>query len=112
MDAVPKHRFTPLVATLSFAVAAMLVPVAACGADAEAAQGLARQNNCFRCHAVDKEKMGPAWKDVAAKNKGNKEAQANLVKHLTAGGKDGNHPVVKAKSPDEVKNLADWILSL
>lgn len=112
MEDMPKDRLTTLLATLSFAAAAMLVPAAAHGADADAAQGLARQNNCFKCHAVDKEKIGPAWKDVAAKNKGNKDAEAKLIKHLTAGGSDGKHPVVKAKSPDDVKNLAGWILSL
>jgi cytochrome c len=108
----PKARQTPLLAALSLAAAAVLIPADALGADAEAAQGLARQSKCFSCHAVDKEKMGPAWKDVAAKNKGNKDAEAKLVKHLTAGGSDGKHPVVKAKSPDDVKNLAAWILSL
>ena len=90
----------------------MLAPGGAHAVDADAAQGLAKQNNCFKCHSIDKEKVGPAWKDVAAKNKGNKDAEAKIIKHLTAGGSDGKHPVVKAKSPDEVKNLADWILSL
>jgi len=112
MEIVPKHCLTKSLATLSLAAAAMLAPVGAHAADAEAAQGLAKQNNCFKCHAIDKEKVGPAWKDVAAKNKGNKDAEAKIIKHLTAGGSDGKHPVVKAKSPDEVKNLADWILSL
>ena len=112
MDAIPKDRLTPLLATLSLAAATMLVPAAALAVDVDAAKELARQNNCFRCHAVDKEKVGPAWKDVAAKLKGNKDAEAMLIKHLTGAGKDPNHPVVKAKSPDDVKNLADWILSL
>jgi cytochrome c len=112
MQAVSKFRLTKTLATLSFAAAAMLASGGARAVDADAAQGLAKQNNCFKCHAVDKEKVGPAWKDVAAKNKGNKDAEAKIIKHLTAGGSDGKHPVVKAKSPDEVKNLADWILSL
>ncbi len=88
-------------------------------ADAAAAQALARQNNCFKCHAVDKKKEGPAWKDVAAKYKNDKDAEAKLIKHLTTGPKakfdDGHtedHPIVKAKSPDDTKNLADWILTL
>lgn len=112
MYAVLKFRLTRTLATLSISAAAMLAPASAHAVDADAAQGLAKQNNCFKCHAVDKEKVGPAWKDVAAKNKGNKDAEAKIIKHLTAGGSDGKHPVVKAKSPDEVKNLADWILSL
>jgi len=107
----PKARQTPLLAALSLAMAAVLVPAEVLGADADAAQELVRQNKCLKCHAIDKEKMGPAWKDVAAKNKGNKDAEAKLVKHLTGGGSDGKHPVVKAK-PDDVKNLAGWILSL
>ena len=107
----PKARQTPLLAALSLAMAAALIPAEVIGADADAAQELVRQNKCLKCHAIDKEKMGPAWKDVAAKNKGNKDAEAKLVKHLTGGGSDGKHPVVKAK-PDDVKNLADWILSL
>ena len=108
----PKARRTPWLAALSLAMAAALIPAEVIGADADAAQELVRQNKCLKCHAIDKEKMGPAWKDVAAKNKGNKDAEAKLIKHLTAGGSDGKHPVVKAKSPDDVKNLADWILSL
>jgi cytochrome c len=111
MDVTPKDRLTQSLVALSFAAAAMLVPAGAFAADAEAAQGVARQNKCFRCHSVDKEKTGPAWKDVAAKLKGNKDAEAMLIKHLTGKGSDPNHPVVKG-SADDVKNLADWILSL
>ena len=112
MEIVPKHSpdenaRDPVVCRCGHAR-----PAGAHAVDAEAAQGLARQNNCFKCHAIDKEKVGPAWKDVAAKNKGNKDAEAKIIKHLTSGGSDGKHPVVKAKSPDDVKNLADWILSL
>ena len=112
MNTRVKTRHVPWLAALSLVATALLIPAESYGADAEAAQALARQNNCFKCHAVDKQKVGPAWKDVAAKYKGNKEAEQILIKHLTAGGKDGTHPVIRTKSPDEVKNVADWILSL
>ncbi len=95
---------------LALAAPSLLMPMAAGAADAEAAQALARQNNCYRCHAVDTKKMGPAWKDVAARLKGQKGAQEFLVMHLTTGRE--SHPVIKAKSPDDTKNLVDWILSL
>ena len=111
MEAVPKHRLTKSLTTLSFAAAAMLASGGANAVDADAAQGLARQNNCYRCHSVDKAKTGPAWRDVAAKLKGNKDAEAELIKHLTGKGADPNHPVAKG-STDDIKNLADWILSL
>jgi cytochrome c len=107
----PTRRSTLLLATLSLAVAPLLAAPDAYAVDAKAAQELARQNRCFRCHAVDKEKTGPAWKDVAAKLKSDKDAEAMLIKHLTGKGKDPDHPVAKG-SADDVKNLADWILSL
>src|SRR5664279_1410369 len=106
-------------AALSFAAAAILIPGTALAVDAAAAQALARQNNCFKCHAIDKKKEGPAWKEVAAKLKTDKDAEAKLTKHLTTGPKvkfdDGHqedHPVLKSKSPEDTKNLVDWILSL
>ena len=99
-----------LLAALSVAVAPLVMPIAASAADAEAAQALARQNKCFTCHAVETKKVGPGWKEVATKLKGDKDAQAKLIKHLTTGPND--HPVIKAKSPEDTKNLVDWILSL
>jgi len=110
MNPRPNFRPAAALAAFSFATAALLVPSAAFGADADGAQTLARQNNCFKCHAVDKDKVGPAWKDVAAKYKGKPDAEAKLYTHLTTGPKD--HPIVKAKSPDDTKNLVSWILSL
>jgi cytochrome c len=99
--------------------ATMFASGAALAADATAAQALARQNNCFKCHAVDKKKEGPAWKEVALKLKGDKDAEAKLIKHLTSGpkvkfedGHEEDHPIIKAKSPDDTKNLVQWILSL
>jgi cytochrome c len=91
----------------------------AVAADADAAQALARQSNCFKCHAIDKEKDGPAWRDVAAKYKGKAEGEARLITHITSGEKakfeDGHeeeHAIVKSKDKDQIKNLVDWILSL
>jgi cytochrome c len=110
MRAASKHPRTKSLPALCVAGALLVVPIAASAVDVDAAQTLARQNNCYKCHAVDTKKMGPAWKDVAAKLKGDKDAQAKLTKHLTTG-PDG-HPVVKAKSPEDTKNLVDWILSL
>ena len=51
--------------------------------------------------------------------KGNKDADAKLYKHLTTGekakfddGHEEDHPIVKSKSPDDIKNLVSWLLSL
>lgn len=85
--------------------------------DADAAKGLARQNNCFKCHAVEKEKDGPSYKKVAEKYKGKPEAEARLTEHITSGEKakfpDGHeeeHKVIRAKNEADVKNLVGWIL--
>jgi cytochrome c len=97
-------------AAFLFAATALVLSGEVLAVDAAAAEALARQNNCFKCHAVDKKKTGPAWKDVAAKFKGNKDAEAKLTTHLNTG-PDG-HPTIKAKSPEDTKNLVQWILSL
>lgn len=96
-----------------------MAPSAVQAADEAAARELARANNCFKCHAIDKDKDGPAWNAVAAKNKGKADASARLIKHLTTGEKakfpDGHeeeHKVIKAKDEAQIKNLVDWILSL
>jgi cytochrome c len=87
--------------------------------NADTAQTLARQSGCFKCHAVDKKKDAPAYRDVAAKYAGNKDAEAKLTHHITSGervkfedGHEEDHKVVKSKDPAEIKNLVDWILSL
>jgi len=119
MTTHPKIRIAPLLAVLTLATAPLLIATEAFAVDAAAAQALAKQNNCFKCHAIDKKKEGPAWKEVAAKLKSDKDAEAKLIKHLTTGPKvkfdDGHqedHPVLKSKSPEDTKNLVDWILSL
>ena len=89
------------------------------GADEESARALARQSNCFKCHAVDKKKEAMPWREVAAKYKGKPEAEAKLIHHITSGEKvkfaDGHeeeHKIVASKDAAQIKNLVDWILSL
>lgn len=110
MDSPAKPSPSTLLAVLALAAGPLVAPTAARAADAEAAQALARQNNCYRCHAIDTAKIGPSWKAVAARLKGRKDATEFLINHLTTGRE--NHPVVKAKSPDETRNLVEWLLSL
>jgi cytochrome c len=101
--------------------AALLLMPAAHAVDEEAAKELARQNNCFKCHAVSKDKDGPAYKKVAEKYHGKPNAQERLVQHITSGEKakfpDGHeeaHKIVKTDPPNDmkqIKNLVDWILA-
>ena len=87
--------------------------------DAEAAQALAKQKKCFKCHAINKKNEAIAWKEVAAKYKGKPDAEAKSTKHVTTGPKDKlddgseeEHPMVKTKKSDEIKNLVNYILGL
>ena len=47
--------------------------------NAQDAAKLAADKACLACHAIDKKVVGPAFKDVAAKYKGNAKAEAILV---------------------------------
>jgi cytochrome c len=115
MKSIFSQRF---LAGLIAGVGALAVaPFASAAPDAAAAEGLARQNNCFKCHNVSKKKDGPSFQETAAKFKGKPDAQARLVHHLTSGEKakfpDGHeeeHKIIKAKDEAEIKNLVDWIL--
>jgi cytochrome c len=108
-----------LVAGLSAAALLLCLAGEAAAVDATAAQGLARRSNCFKCHALDKKKEAPSWKEVAAKYKGKPDAEAKLTKHVTTGpkvkfedGTEEDHPVIKTKDQAEIKNLVEWILSM
>jgi cytochrome c len=108
-----------LLATISAGILVSFSAAALAEPDGEAAKGLARQNNCFKCHAIDKKKEAPAWKDVAAKYKGKPEAETKLIHHITSGekvkfedGHEEDHKIIKTKDEAQIKNLVDWILSL
>jgi cytochrome c len=116
-ETIVRHRrfIAALVASIA---ASSLCSSHVTAADADAAQKLARQSNCFRCHAIDKKKDGPAWHDVAVEFKGKPDAEQRLITHITSGekakfpdGHEEDHPIVKSKDPAQIKNLIDWILS-
>jgi len=75
---------------------------------ASAQEDLAKSSGCLNCHAVDTKKVGPAFKDVAAKYKGKADAEATLTTKLSEG---KGHPAIKAK-PDDVAKLVKWVLSM
>ena len=90
---------------IAMAVVASVALVASGAASAQ--EALAKSEGCLNCHAVDAKKVGPSFKDVAAKYKGKADAEATLVDKLTKG---AGHPATKAK-PDDVKGLVKWVLS-
>jgi cytochrome c len=75
---------------------------------------LAAKKNCLACHAVDKKVVGPAYKEVAAKYAGQKDAVAKLAEKIQKGsvGVWGQVPMpANPVTPDEAKQLATWVLS-
>jgi cytochrome c len=85
------------------ALAAMTMAGAANAATAEDAT----KGGCMTCHAVDTKKMGPSFKDIAAKFKGKADAPANLAKALSEG---KGHPKVKPTGA-ELDGIIKWVLS-
>ena len=86
------------------------------GAPAFASQQLAKDKNCLACHAVDKKLVGPSYKDIAAKYKGDKNAQATLVKKVREGGVGVFGQIPMPANPQvneqEAQTLVKWILSM
>lgn len=86
--------------------------------DEEAAQSLAKKNDCFKCHAVDKTKKGPSYKKIAEKFKGKPDGEEKCIKNITTGpkvkledGSEEDHKIIDTKDTKEMKNLCGWILS-
>jgi cytochrome c len=94
-----------------FALAAGL----AVSAPAFADLALATSKNCMTCHAVDKKVVGPAYKDVAAKYKGDKTAADKLAAKVVKGGTGVWGQIPMPANPQvneaEAKKLVAWVLS-
>ncbi len=87
--------------------------------DAAAAMALAKKNDCFKCHAVDKNKKAPAYARIAARLRTKPDGVERVIEQVTTGpqvelqdGSHEDHRVIDTRDPNELKNLARWILSL
>jgi len=91
---------------------ATLLAMAAAGAlaagavNAQSGADVARAKGCLGCHDLDKKKVGPAFKDVAAKYKGDKKAEDGLVAKL----KEGKGHLKIAASDAELKAAVRYAL--
>ena len=102
----------------------LIVPAAAAlfvSGQASADLALAKKSGCLACHSVEKKIVGPSWKDVAAKYKGDAGARATLIEKVKKGGK-GNWTSVTGGAPmppysprvkdADIEKLVDFILGL
>lgn len=95
--------------------AVMFALVGAFAAPAFANADLAAKKNCLACHAADKKLVGPAYKEVAAKYAGQKDAAVKLAEKIMKGGTGVWGQVPMPANPQvsaaEAKQLAEWVLS-
>jgi cytochrome c len=102
------------VLTLALALAGSALALPA-QADDKEMEALAKKHNCLACHQTDKKVIGPAYKEVAKKYKGQNVA-ANLEQKVKKGGVGvwGQIPMPPNPAvPDgDVKKLVDWILKM
>ena len=108
-----------LVAALALGtIVTALSLTASAAVDDDAAHALAKKNDCFKCHAVDKTKKGPSYRKIAAKYKDKPDGEEKVIKNMTTGpkvkledGSEEDHRIIETKDPKELSNLAQWILS-
>jgi cytochrome c len=97
-------------------IGAMLAAGAIAAAPAQADEALAKKSNCLACHQIDKKSVGPAYKDIAKKYKGQAGMDAKLAEKVKKGGQGVWGPVPmppNAAVPDaDIKKLVDWILKM
>ena len=113
------HSAVSTVLGIAVAGTALLFSSGSFAVDDAAALALAKKNDCTKCHAVDKDKKGPAYKKVATKYKGKADGEEKVTKIMTGASKvkltDGteeDHKILATtKDAKEIKNLAQWILA-
>ena len=96
--------------------AAALAALSIVSAPAIASEELAKKHACTACHAIDKKLVGPAYKDVAAKYKGDAKAEEKLAAQVKKGGSGVFGPVPMPPNPNvpdaDIAKLVKWVLSV
>jgi cytochrome c len=95
----------------------VLAVVASLGLHASASQALARTDGCTACHSVEAKVVGPGFKEIAAKYRGDAGAETKLAAKVRQGGSGVWGQMPMPPTPANVKDediqiLVKWILSL
>ena len=106
------------IAAFGITGALMLAATGAIAAlDDNKAQELLKKSGCVACHNVDKKIVGPAYKDVAQKRKGAKDAVATLEKAIRSGSNGAYGQIPMPPNPKEkisdadLHELVEWVLT-
>lgn len=113
-----------IVTRVALAVSACLFTAVASAAgtpdfNETAAKATFKRNDCAKCHAVDRDKKGPALQKIAKDMKGKADAKDKIMKNLTSNpkvklldtGKEEEHKAIDTKDAKEINNLIAWILA-
>lgn len=99
----------------AFTAGAAVLALSLAGA-VQANEKLAQSSGCMTCHGTDKKVIGPSYKELAAKYRGNKTAEADLVKKVKGGGQGVWGAVPMPPNPhlkdEDIKTLVVWILGM
>jgi cytochrome c len=83
---------------------------------AQADEALLKKHNCIACHQIDKKVVGPAYKDVTKKYKGQKDIAVKLAEKVKKGGQGVWGPVPMPPNPQvpdaDIKKMVEFILAL
>ena len=101
------------IAAALLAASTLLVASAAV---ADQLEDMMKKNGCGACHAEDKKVIGPSYKDVAAKYKGDAGAVAKLSEKVKKGGSGVWGPIPMPPNTQvadaDVKKMVELILAL
>jgi cytochrome c len=95
----------------------MIAAPAAQAQDVAAAEASLKKSGCLKCHAVDRKKDGPSFKESAAKFKAKPDGEKLLISLISTAhkikvdGKEEDHDPLKTKNEAEIKNVATYILT-
>ena len=101
---------------MKYVIVAASAAAALLALPAKADEAMAKKYNCLACHQIDKKAVGPSYKDIAKKYKGQAGMDVKLAEKVKKGGQGVWGPVPmppNAAVPDaDIKKLVDWILKL
>jgi len=84
--------------------------------NAAASEKLAQSSGCMTCHAIDRKAIGPGYKEIAARYRNDKSAEAKLVKKVKTGGSGVWGPAPMPPNAhvkeEDIKAIVNWILTL
>lgn len=87
------------------------------GAQAATPDEILTKSGCLACHKTDKKVVGPSYKDVAVKYKG-QDATAKVMEKIRKGGSGVYGPIPMPANPEakisdaDLKTVVDYILKL